>query len=403
MPSRAAKVESLCLLPVHGRGIAYGDFGLEFRLRKDSWDWQSSEGETAISCLESYFGVVPDPRAPNATHRLGDLIVMMIAASLCGATSATDFALFAQERKQALSRLIAYDEAPSHDTFSRLLRLLDPDAFGRAFAAFAAAFAQARQELQDVIALDGKALRRAYERGLAASPPLTVSAFAAETRLCLAAASPKAGENEVETALKVIELIDLAGRLVTADALHCHTRMAEAITRRGGDYLLALKGNRRHWLRRANQQLADAAPAAAERTETNHGRSEWRQAEVVAADEPLMPGHQAFIRITSRRDQTKPLTRLFMASTLLSPQQALDRTRAHWQIENGLHWMLDVHLNEDLSRARKDNAPANTALINRLARNILQLTDIDKVPISHRIKKCAWNDDYLINALTHMR
>jgi len=103
------------------------------------------------------------------------------------------------------------------------------------------------------------------------------------------------------------------------------------------------------------------------------------------------------------RDQTKPLTRLFMASTLLSPQQALDRTRAHWQIENGLHWMLDVHLNEDLSRARKDNAPANTALINRLARNILQLTDIDKVPISHRIKKCAWNDDYLINALTHMR
>jgi len=388
---------------VNGRGIAYGDFGLEFGLGKDSWEWQSSEGETAISCLESYFGAVPDPRAPNATHRLGDLIVMMIAASLCGATSATDFALFAQERKQALSRLIAYDEAPSHDTFSRLLRLLDPDAFGRAFAAFAAAFAQARQELQDVIALDGKALRRAYERGLAASPPLTVSAFAAETRLCLAAASPKAGENEVETALKVIELIDLAGRLVTADALHCHTRMAEAVTKKGGDYLLALKGNRRHWLRRANQQLADAAPAAAERTETNHGRSEWRQAEVVAAGEPLMPGHQAFIRITSRRDQTKPLTRLFMASTLLSPQQALDRTRAHWQIENGLHWMLDVHLNEDLSRARKDNAPANTALINRLARNILQLTDIDKVPISHRIKKCAWNDDYLINALTHMR
>jgi len=328
---------------------------------------------------------------------------MMIAASLCGATSATDFALFAQERKQALSRLIAYDAAPSHDTFSRLLRLLDPDAFGRAFAAFAAAFAQARQELQDVIALDGKALRRAYERGLAASPPLTVSAFAAETRLCLAAASPKAGENEVETALKVVELIDLAGRLVTADALHCHTRMAEAVTKKGGDYLLALKGNRRHWLGSANRQLADATPATAERTETSHGRNEWRQAEVVAAGEPLMPGHQAFIRITSRRDQTRPLTRLFMASTLLSPQQALDRTRAHWQIENGLHWMLDVHLNEDLSRARKDNAPANTALLNRLARNILQLTDVDKVPISHRIKKCAWNDDYLIKALTHMR
>jgi len=346
---------------------------------------------------------VPDPRAPNATHRLGDLIVTMIAAALCGASHATEVALFAKERKQALSRLIDYDNPPSHDTFSRLLRDLDPEAFGRAFAAFAAAFARARQKMPEAVALDGKALRRAYEKGLAASPPLTVSAFAAETRLCLGAASPREGENEIETALKVIELIDLTDRLVTADALHCHTRMAEAVTEKGGDYLLALKGNRRHWLASASRQLADATPAVAERTETSHGRTEWRQAEVVAASEPLMPGHKAFIRITSRRDQAKPLTRLFMASVLLSPQQALDLTRAHWQIENGLHWMLDVHLNEDLSRARKDNAPANTALINRLARNILQAADADKVPISHRIKKCAWNDNYLIHALTHMR
>lgn len=347
--------------------------------------------------------MVPDPRAPNATHRLGDLIVMMIAASLCGASNATEFALFAQERKQALSRLIDYDTAPSHDTFSRLLRLLDPEAFGRAFAAFAAAFGRARQESPEVVSVDGKALRRAYEKGLAASPPLTVSAFATETRLCLAAASPSSEENEIEAALKVIELIDLTGRLVTADALHCHTRMAEAVTERGGDYLLALKGNRRHWQSAAVQHLAEATPAIAEQTETSHGRVEWRKAEVVSADEPLMPGHKAYIRITSRRDQAEPLTRLFMASTLLSPQQALDLTRAHWQIENGLHWMLDVHLREDLSRARKDNAPANTALLNRLARNILQAADVDKVPISHRIKKCAWNDDYLINAISHMR
>ncbi len=325
---------------------------------------------------------------------------MMIAASLCGASNATEFSLFAQERRQVLSRLIAYEVAPSHDTFSWLLRLLDPEAFGRAFAAFAAGFAQARQ---GVVSLDGKALRRAYERGLAASPPLTVSAFAAETRLCLAAASPGEGENEVEAALKVVELIDLAGRLVTADALHCHTRMAKAITERGGDYLLALKGNRRHWLARANRHLAETIPAIAQRTETSHGRSEWRQAEVVAAAEPLMAGHRAFIRITSRRDQAEPLSRLFMASTVPSPQQAIDLTRAHWQIENGLHWMLDVHLGEDQSRARKDNAPANIALINRIARNLLQAADIDKVPISHRIKKCAWNDDYLIKALTHMR
>jgi predicted transposase YbfD/YdcC len=123
----------------------------------------------------------------------------------------------------------------------------------------------------------------------------------------------------------------------------------------------------------------------------------------VAADQPLIPAHKAFIRITSQRDQAKPMTRLFLASTVLSPQQALDFTRAHWQVENGLHWMLDVHLNEDLNRARKDNAPANVALVNRLARNILQAADTDNVPIRHRIRKCAWNDDYLIHALSHMR
>jgi predicted transposase YbfD/YdcC len=361
---------------------------------------QSNRGETAISSLESYFGALPDPRAGNATHRLGDLIVMMIAASLCGASNATEFSLFAQERRQALSRLIEYEVAPSHDTFSRLLRLLDPEAFGRAFAAFAAGFARACQE---VVSLDGKALRRAYEKGLAASPPLTVSAFAAETRLCLAAVSPGKDENEVEAALKVVELIDLTGRMVTSDALHCHKRMAKAVTERGGDYLLALKGNRRHWVAHAKQHLSETTPTIAERTEISHGRDEWRQAEVVPATRPLMAGHCAFIRITTQRNQAKPKTRLFMASTLLSPQQALDLTRAHWQIENGLHWMLDVHLGEDQSRARKDHAPANTALLNRIARNVLQAADLDKVPISHRIKKCAWNDDYLIQALTHMR
>ncbi|AGB72986.1 MULTISPECIES: ISAs1 family transposase [Rhizobium] len=356
-----------------------------------------------MSCLEGYFGAVPDPRAANACHRLGDLIVMMIAASLCGANSATEFALFAQERRQVLSRLIDYDVAPSHDTFSRLLRLLDPDAFGRAFAAFAAGFSQARQGVQEVVALDGKALRRAYETGLANAPPLTVSAFASGTRLCLAAATPKADDNEITTALKVIELIDLTDRLITADALHCHTRMATAITSRGGNYLLALKGNRHAWHRRAKQLLAATAPVSAECKETSHGRHEWRQAEVMAADEALMDGHKAFIRITSKRDDAKPKTRLFMASTMLSPHQALELTRAHWQIENGLHWMLDVHLGEDQNRARKDNAPANIALVNRIARNILQHADNDKVPISHRIRKCAWNDDYLIAAIAHMR
>lgn len=367
-------------------------------------------------CLERCFGALPDPRACNASYRLGDLIVMMVAASLCGATTATEFALFAEARKDALSRLIDYDVAPSHDTFSRLLRLMDPKAFEQAFAIFAAGFARALEESfgdaakstnsppADVIAIDGKALRRAYERGCQAFPPLTVSAFAAKTRLCLAAVSPGLEENEIEAALKTIDLIDLTDKIITADALHCHARMAEAIIGRKAHYMLALKGNRHHWRNKAEALFADpGAISVAELTERNHGRDEWRKAEVIRTDTPLMPGHTAFVRLTSRRDQDKPMTRLFMASNRFLPEEALSITRTHWQIENGLHWMLDVHLGEDLNRARKDHAPANVAILKRIAKNILQAADQPNIPISHRIRKCAWNTDYLISALTHMR
>lgn len=367
-------------------------------------------------CLETCFGTLPDPRACNVSHRLGDLIVMMVAASLCGATTATEFALFAEARRDALSRLIDYETAPSHDTFSRLLRLMDPKAFEQAFATFAAGFARALEESfgewrqggdgppADVIAVDGKALRRAYARGCQACPPLTVSAFATRTRLCLAAASPSLAENEIEAALKTVDLIDLTDKIVTADALHCHLRMAEALTTRKADYMLALKGNRHHWRNKAQALFAAADDiAVAERTERSHGRDEWRKAEVVKTDAPLMPGHAAFIRLTSQRQQQKPQVRLFMASKPFLPDEALSIARAHWQVENGLHWMLDVHLGEDLNRARKDHAPANVAILKRIARNVLQAADPPKVPISHRIKKCAWNNDCLVNALTHMR
>lgn len=358
-----------------------------------------------MSCLEHCFGSLDDPRADNSVYRLGDLIVIMLAASLCGATTATDFALFAHERKSVLNRLVSYERAPSHDTFSRLLRLLDRDAFGQAFVRFADGFAKALGSSavgHDVLAVDGKALRRAYEKGFAASPPMTVSVFAARTRLCLAAVGQGPESNEVEAALQVIQLIDLTDKIITADALHCHHRMAETIVARNGHYVLALKGNRHDWLAAAQSAFDEEAPAA-HTHEQAHGRTEWRKAEVLATKTALMKGHAAFIRLTTQRDQAEPVTRFFMASFVMTPQAALAITRSHWMVENGLHWMLDVHLGEDMSRARKDHAPANVALLTRLAKNILQMVDEKKVPISHRIKKCNWNDDYLIKAITHMQ
>lgn len=360
-----------------------------------------------MSDFDVFFSEMDDPRAGNASHRLSDLLVMMIAASLCGASTATEFALFAETRKGLLRRLIDYEFAPSHDTFSRLLRLLDPKVLMQAFAVFAQAFAKALAKSghapsTTVVAIDGKALRRAYEKGCQANPPLTVSAFAAESRLCLGVV-PGAGANEIEAAIKVVELLDLTRTIVTADALHCHHRMAEAIIAKGGGYVLALKANRHEWLDEAEKSFAGKTKRKVfETVERNHGRDEWRKAEVISAD-PLTKGHAAFIRVTTQRGAAEPQVRHFMASKNLSAKTALDVTRAHWAIENGLHWMLDVHLGEDLARARKDNAPANIALLKRLARNILQTADSPKVPISHRLKKCAWDDTYFVHAMTHMR
>ena len=121
------------------------------------------------------------------------------------------------------------------------------------------------------------------------------------------------------------------------------------------------------------------------------------------ADKALAAGRKAFVKLVSSRNGEAPNTRFFLASRCFTPDQAAHAIRAHWQIENALHWTLDVHLADDDRRGRKDHAPANQGLIARLARNILQAADGPKTPISHRIKKCAWSDDYLIKAIAHMR
>lgn len=361
-----------------------------------------------MSGLADCFSGLEDPRADNCRFRLGDLIVLMVAASLCGEHTASDMAMFAKYRKPLLNRIVAYDRAPSHDTFSRLLRLLDPKGFAKAFTVFAEAFAKALTQekitpAKAVVALDGKALRRAYEKGLAHHPPLVVSAFASDARLCLAAEAVGA-DNEIEAALRVVQLLDLTGRIITADALHCHHRMSQAVVEKKADYVLALKANRPDWLAEAEQRFASRPGKTSAKTFARcHDRFEWRKAEVVAAREPLTKGHAAFIRITSARNADEPVTRYYIASKLFPAKDALAIVRAHWRIENNLHWTLDVHLGEDASRARKDNAPANTAMLKRIARNILQSTDEPKVPISQRIKACRWDDDRLLNAIRHMR
>ena len=353
------------------------------------------------------FSDLPDPRAPNSQHRLGDLMFISLAASLCGAQGASDYALFARSKRALLQTVLGPFKPPSHDTFSRIFRLLDPSAFSTAFAAFARGFAGA---LEGVVALDGKAMRRAYEAGGRAWPPIIVTAWATEARTVLGSlAAGSAGDGEAETAIRLIGMLALDGATVTADALHCHRRMAAAIRDRGGDYVLNLKGNRASLKHDAEAQLA-AGEADGETAITNefaHGRREQRRALVVPAGtlatQHDFPNLTAIARIIYCRNNEKPKTRLFLLSRMMTASELLQTVRDHWAIENTLHWSLDVTFNEDQFRARKDNAPANIALIGRIAMSLLQAIDDPKTSIRGRMKRCAWEDEYLINAIAHMQ
>lgn len=357
------------------------------------------------------FGELPDPRAENARHELCELLFIALAATLCGAESCADMAEFGRAKQAALRRVLRLAHGiPSHDTFSRVFRLLDPERFEAAFRGFMAAFAAAAPRTDGVVALDGKSLCAAFEAGARSTPLHLVSAWAADGRLVLGQRLAQ-GRAEVEAALELVGLLRLEGTIVTADALHCHREMAQAIRDRGGDYALAVKGNRGP-IYEAAKALVDGAEPQAEtrRAEQAHGRFEERRCVVAAVPPELakrlkFPGLAAVARLDGlRRLDTREerVTRYFLLSRQLAPDAALNVVRSHWGIENRLHWVLDVVFDEDRARARKDHAAVNLALLRRLALNLLQ-SDPYKASIRRKIKRAGWQDEYLFTLLTQMR
>ncbi len=353
----------------------------------------------------AYFGAVDDPRAGNARHDLLELMFVALAALLCGAEDCTDMALFAQSKLALLRQVVKLEHGPpSHDTFSRVFRLIDPEPFEAAFARFTAAFAGA---LEGVVAIDGKALRGAYERGRKSSPLHLVNVWAAEARLVIGQRLAP-GRNEVLGAQQALALLNLKGCIVTADALHCRADTAQAILDAGADYALALKANHPTLLAKA-QALIEAADPAGEAISgpaKAHDRVEGRAAIVVPARDMDFPGLVAVARVeTHRKTAGVPepvIVRWFLLSTQLSAERMLTVARTHWTIENQLHWVLDVAFDEDAARSRKDNAPQNLALLRKLALNLIRQHP-DKGSIKGKIKRAAWDDAFLLSLLGHMR
>jgi len=355
----------------------------------------------------SVFQELPDPRASNARHDLVEIVVIALAAVLCGAEGCADMADFGLAKEGLLRQFLRLEHGiPSHDTFSRVFRILDPQAFEAAFREFMAAFAK---QLCGVVSVDGKALRGAFERGRKTTPLHLVNVWAAEARLAIAQhVAPN--RNEVAGALEVLKLLALKDCIVTADALHCHGAMAQAILDREAEYVLALKENQSGLFADAQALLEPIGHEVEDVLSASHGRGEERRATVASAPSLAkkhgFPGIKAVGRVELRRHvggtEEPAIIRYFLLSRAFSPARFLAISRSHWGIENQLHWVLDVAFDEDRARNRKDHGPQNIAVLRKLALNLLR-SNPDKASIRRKIKRAGWDDTFLLNLLRQMR
>jgi predicted transposase YbfD/YdcC len=366
-----------------------------------------------METLISIFREVRDPRDFNARHDLSAMLFIGLAATLCGAKSCVDIADFAAAHEEELAEIVDLRHgAPSHDSFSRIFRLLDPDEMAQLFARFVAVLRKGLglDAAGGVVAVDGKRLRRAYERGRVCMPPLMISVWDAETRLSLAARHAPGG-NEVAATLAALKGLVLKGAILTGDALHCHPAMAAAVRATGAHYALKLKANNAPLFAcvEAAFSVADAGGklVSYEESDSGHDRQERRRASVIAppVDAPVFPDLTAVGRIESERNANGKLAKrvhYVLLSKRLTPQRMLNVTRTHWSVENQLHWPLDVVFSEDDARTRKNYGPQNLAVVRRIAIDILRAHP-DNRPVGRKMKLAAWKKEFFFELFAHLQ
>jgi predicted transposase YbfD/YdcC len=327
---------------------------------------------------------------------------------LCGGQGAVNMALFAKSKEPFLRGVLTLaNGVPSHDTFSRLFRQLDPEAFRAAFQRFMAGFSEQCRNLAPgavaagVVAIDGKVLRRSFDRASGKSALHMVSAWGCEQRLVLAQVSTDAKSSEITAVPALLRLLSLQGTIVTADALHCQRATARQIVDQGGDYALALKGNQGtlhddvvRFLDDPATQAATAKPAV----DAGHGRIKTRTATVSTdigwlQERHACPGLAAIGKVHRTRE-----TAYYLLSTALLPDRLNEVARSHWGIENQLHWRLDVIMNEDQDRTRLGHGPENLAVLRHMALNVIQ-AEPSKGSLRGKLKRAGWDDAYLTKLL----
>ena len=366
----------------------------------------------------SYFADLEDPRTGNnIAHPLENVITIAILAVICGADGWVDVERYGKAKKDWLATFLNLEKGiPSHDTFGRVFRWLDEEAFQSRFVQWTASICQCTEG--EVVAMDGKKLRRSQEKRKGRDGIWMVSAWASENRLVLGQKKVNEKSNEITAVPELLAQLDISGCVVTLDALNTQTATAKQIVKADADYILAVKKNQRT-LYEDLEMLFDGfeethyqsvSYQTAQKTNQGHDRQEYREVWVVTDPEYrdyLRKGTQwanltSLIKLTTVRvtaTKTETTTRYFISSWQASAQAFLNAIREHWQIENGLHWVLDIAFREDESRIRKGHAPQNMAVLRHLALNLLKQDTSVKVGIAAKRKMAGWDNDYLLKVL----
>ena len=362
--------------------------------------------------IATVFADLPDPRADTANklHALIDILSIAVCATIGGANGWEQIAEYGRRKESFFRRFLTLTNGiPSHDTFYRVFAALDPAAFAQRFGTWMAAACEGTGLIP--IAIDGKSARRA-KRANATGCLHVVSAWATTNRLTLGQVVVPDGTNEIGVIPELLAALDLAGAIVTIDAAGCQTENARLIREGEGHYLLTVKGNQ-PTLHEAVRAVFEQASAAGfegiefdhhTTVEQGHGRAEERSVSVIyepkglPADWPDVAAVVSVLRERVVNGTATTTTHFYLTSHAATAEEVAAVVRGHWEIENGLHWILDVAFREDQSRTRDFNAGANLALLRRVAVSLLKRVKA-KGSIETRRLIAAWDDEFLLQVL----
>jgi predicted transposase YbfD/YdcC len=361
--------------------------------------------------LLDHFSALKDPRQRwRVLYPLPEVLLLVLCATLAGMEDFVEITLWGKERLEFLRRFLPYERGvPSHDTLGDVINALDPDLFKACFLAWVEGL---RDEEPEIIAIDGKTSRRSHAKSKGVQPLHLVSAWASRQRLVLGQEAVADKSNEIIAIPLLLRRLALTGALVTIDAMGTQIEIAKAIVEGGGDYLLSLKANWPALMAEVEAFFADPANAQAcevfDTVDADHGRLEQRRHRVCHMLDWLFsdrrfPGERRFPGLTTiamvesateRDGKVQTERRYYISSAKLDAKTFAHAVRAHWGVENRLHWVLDVVFHDDLARLRSGHGPQNMAVVKHMAMNLIRHPK-DKHSLKNRRKLACLNVDYL--------